>query len=295
MFSRDKQAAMASDGGLRRLFEKPLPENPTLLEALSACHHHRNVHHHNNNPIDPSSFTEIFGELHFHEKPPPPPPERAFPPPAAPAVPALASWLDIATAAENEKSKDDSSLDVLLRPKPKPATASTAATVKRSASFCSASLLLCTEGLGSESTVDADDMFKDGDAEAEAAAIKGAAETDVVDAGAAAAAAMKELEERRQPKEFPPPIRSIGRGGKPYVCFRSFREDGRFVLLEVVIPGKELLQATREGGRLRLQFANAAAAAAVGVDGAGDGEEMHGEDDDGHHAAKNACVDDDGS
>ncbi|CAL4989592.1 unnamed protein product [Urochloa decumbens] len=293
MFSRDKQAAMASDGGLRRLFEKPLPENPTLLEALSACHHRHNVHHPNNNPIDPSSFTEIFGELHFQEKPPPSP-ERTFPPPAPPpTVPALASWLDIATAAENEKSKDDSSLDALL--KPKPAASAAAATVKRSASFCSASLLLCTEGLGSESTVDADDMFKDADAEAEAAAIKGAAETDVVDASAAAAAAMKELEERRQPKEFPPPIRSIGRGGKPYVCFRSFREEGRFVLLEVVIPGKELLQATREGGRLRLQFANAAAAAAVVVDGAGDGEEMHGEDDDGHHAAKNACVDDDGS
>ncbi|CAO2143308.1 unnamed protein product [Urochloa humidicola] len=294
MFSRDKQAPMASDGGLRRLFEKPLPENLTLLEALSACHH-RNVHP-SNNPIDPSSFTEIFGELHFQEKQQQP--ERAFLPPA-PAPAPLASWLDIATAAEAEKSKDDSSLDALLRPKP---AATAAATVKRSASFClkkksSASLLLCTEGLGSESTVDSDDMFKDGDAEAEAAAIKGAgAETDGgdVDAAAAAAAAVAAAMEdgRRQVKEFPPPIRSIGRGGKPYVCFRSFREDGRFVLLEVVIPGKELLQATREGGRLRLQFANAAAAVGVGV---GDGEEVHGEDDDGHDAAKNASVDDDGS
>ncbi|CAN6380596.1 unnamed protein product [Urochloa humidicola] len=279
--SRDnKQVPMASDGGLRRLFEKPLPENPTLLEALSACHHHRHVHHPNNNPIDPSSFTEIFGELHFQEKsPPPPPPERAFLPPPQPP-----SWLDIATAAEAEKSKDDSSLDALLRPKP---AATAAATVKRSASFClkksSASLLLCTEGLGSESTVDSDDMLKD---EGDAEEIKGAAETD-----GTAAAAMKEEEERRpQEKVFPPPIRSIGRGGKPYVCFRSFREEGRFVLLEVVIPGKDLLQATREGGRLRLQFANAAAAAAVGV--VGGGEEMCGEDD-GHHAAENACVDDD--
>ncbi|RCV37090.1 hypothetical protein SEVIR_8G034800v4 [Setaria viridis] len=277
MFSRDKQlmpAPMASDGGLRRLFEKPLPENPTLLEALSACH--RNTHPNPNRPIDPSSFTEIFGELHFQEKQQP---ERAALPPA----PAPASWLDIATAAEaDEKSKDDSSLDALLRPKP---AASAVATVKRSASFClnksSASLLLCTEGLGSESTVDADDMVKfDGDAEAEADAVKGTETTADgsrnVDAAGAAEEAMKE---ERQPKAFPPPIRSIGRGGKPYVCFRSFREDGRFVLLEVVIPGKELLQATREGGRLRLQFANAAAAA-----------KMHGEDDD-HHAAKNACID----
>jgi len=274
-------APMASDSGLRRLFEKPLPENPTLLEALSAW----NRHTHPNKPIDPSSFTEIFGELHFQEKQP----ERAPAPPA----PAPASWLDIAAAAEAEKSKDDSSLDALLRPKP---AASTVATVKRSASFClkksSASLLLCTEGLGSESTVDADDMFKDGDAEAEAAALEGTG-TGGGDGDAATgdAEAMKGEEvEERQPKTFPPPIRSIGRGGKPYVCFRSFREDGRFVLLEVVIPGKELLQATREGGRLRLQFANAAAAAA----GAGVDEAMHGEDDH-HQAAKSACIDDDES
>ncbi|KAG2560123.1 protein FANTASTIC FOUR 3-like [Panicum virgatum] len=271
-------APMASDSGLRRLFEKPLPENPTLLEALSAW----NRHTHPNKPIDPSSFTEIFGELHFQEKQP----ERAAAPPAP------ASWLDIAAAAEAEKSKDDSSLDALLRPKP--AASAMATGVKRSASFClkksSASLLLCTEGLGSESTVDADDMFKDGDAEAEAAALEGTG-TGGGDGDAAAgdAEAMKGEEvEERQPKTFPPPIRSIGRGGKPYVCFRSFREDGRFVLLEVVIPGKELLQATREGGRLRLQFANAAAAAGAGID-----EAMHGEDDDHHQAAKSACIDDD--
>ncbi|PAN41361.1 hypothetical protein PAHAL_8G037600 [Panicum hallii] len=287
MFSREKQliaAPMASDSGLRRLFEKPLPENPTLLEALSAWN--RNTHP--NKPIDPSSFTEIFGELHFQEKQP----ERAV----LPQAPAPASWLDIATAAEAEKSKDDSSLDALLRPKP---AASAVATVKRSASFClkksSASLLLCTEGLGSESTVDADDMFKDGDAEAEAeaeaAALKGA-ETDGRDGDAAGdAEAMKgEEEKERQPKTFPPPIRSIGRGGKPYVCFRSFREGGRFVLLEVVIPGKELLQATRDGGRLRLRFANAAAAAGAGADEV----VPHGEDDH-HQAAKSACIDDDES
>jgi len=279
-FSREKQvmaAPMASDNsGLRRLFEKPLPENPTLLEALSAWN--RNTHP--NKPIDPSSFTEIFGELHFQEKQP----ERAVLPPAPVPAPASrsASWLDITAAAEAEKSKDDSSLDALLRPKP---AARTVATVKRSASFClkksSASLLLCTEGLGSESTVDADDMLK-------------GTETDGGDGDAAAAGDAEAIEatkgeEERQPKTFPPPIRSIGRGGKPYVCFRSFREDGRFVLLEVVIPGKELLQATREGGRLRLQFANAAAAAGAGID-----EAMHGEDDH-HQAAKSACIDDDES
>ena len=108
---------MAADGGLSRLFEKPLPENPTLLEALSAWNH-RNVHP--NKPIDPASFTEIFGELHFQEK------QSVLPSPAPRPPPRAASWLALDAA-------DNSSLDALLRPKP----ASTGvSTVKRSASFC---------------------------------------------------------------------------------------------------------------------------------------------------------------
>jgi len=266
---------MASDGGLRRLFEKPLPENPTLLEALSAWN--RNIHP--NKPIDPASLTELFGELHFQEKQQP---ERAIlmsqPPPGPP--PRTASWLDIAAEAEmSNLSKDDSSLDGLLRPKP-------ASTVKRSASFCmkksSASLLLCTEGLGSESTVDADDMLKDGDAEAAALSEHSnsketGTERSSHDVKDDTAGAVEEGKAEKRPLSFPPPIRSIGRGGgKPRVCFRSFREDGRFVLLEVVIPGKDHLQAMREGGRLRLQFANGAAAAAVAAGGVGVGEELVG-------------------
>ncbi|XP_062204189.1 protein FANTASTIC FOUR 3-like [Phragmites australis] len=272
---------MAMDGGLRRLFEKPLPENPTLLEALSACNHRI----HPKKPIDPASVTEIFGELHFQEKQPD---RTVLPQPPAPRPPArTTSWLDV--AAEAEKSKDDSSLDALLRPKP----ASTVATVKRSASFCmkksSASLLLCTEGLGSESTVDADDMLKDGDTEVKTAALSGHSKDtgmDRTEVDCAGAAGAGEEEEGKRPLSFPPPIRSIGRGGKPCVCFRSFRADGRFVLMEVVIPGKELLQAYREGGRLRLQFANVAAAAAAAAD-VGVDEETRGEDDD---QAKNACI-----
>ncbi|KAL6595567.1 hypothetical protein ACP70R_047907 [Stipagrostis hirtigluma subsp. patula] len=269
-------AQMAADGGLRRLFEKPLPENPTLLEALSAWNHHI----HPKKPIDPASFTEIFGELHFQEKQP----DRAAPPPApAPRPPPrTTSWLD---GAEADKSKDDSSLDALLKPKP-------ASGVKRSASFCmkksSASLLLCTEGLGSESTVDADDMLKDGDADAEA--LCPGKDADAGDAARAAAEEGKQEQEEQEKKRapsFPPPIRSIGRGGKPCVCFRSFRADGRFVLMEVVIPGKELLQAYREGGRLRLQFANAASKAAAAA-GLGVGEKTHVDDGQG----KDACLDD---
>lgn len=243
---------MAADGGLRRLFEKPLPENPTLLEALSAWNRV-----HPKKPVDPASFTEIFGELHFQEKQQldhiaragvlPLPPRPPTPPPAAAAS---SSWIDVAS----EKSKDDLSLDALLRP-PKPAP-----TVKRSASFSlkkspsASSLLLCTEGLGSESTVD---VLRDDEDDVLAAALRHQEETPDDGGGAAKE---EEKENRRPPPSFPPPIRSIsGRGGKPSVCFRSFRAEGRFVLVEVLIPGKELLQASREGGRLRLQFASAAA------------------------------------
>ncbi|CAN6348894.1 unnamed protein product [Urochloa humidicola] len=165
MFPREKRlmaekTAATDDSGLRPLFENPLPENPTLLESLSACH--RSVHPTTNKkPIDPASFTEIFGELHFHEK----------------------------------------------QQEPKPAS--------------------------------------------------------TVQATGSAAGEEEEEEEKKRPLKttFPPPIRSIG----PRVWFRSFRADGRLVVTEVVTPGRELLQASREGGRLRLQFA-AAAAGVVGVD-----------------------------
>ncbi|CAN6344448.1 unnamed protein product [Urochloa humidicola] len=169
------QTAATDDSGLRPLFEKPLPENPTLLEALSSCH--RNVRP--NKPVDQASFTEIFGELHFQEKP----------------------EAEAGAAALSVHGKD--------------------------------------------------------------------MESELADSVV--------VEKRPLTTTFPPPIRSIG----PRVCFRSFREDGRLVVMEVVTPGKERLQASREGGRLRLQFASASAAPAgvVGVD-----EEMH-EDEDSYERA----------
>ncbi|KAL0370193.1 UNVERIFIED_CONTAM: hypothetical protein Sangu_0337400 [Sesamum angustifolium] len=53
---------------------------------------------------------------------------------------------------------------------------------------------------------------------------------------------------------FPPPISCIGQCRKPWVCLKSFREDGRFILKEIRIPTQELLHACRENGRLKLQF-----------------------------------------
>jgi hypothetical protein len=51
---------------------------------------------------------------------------------------------------------------------------------------------------------------------------------------------------------FPPPISCIGKSGKPWVCFKSYRQDGRFVLKEIRVPTQEFLHARREDGRLHL-------------------------------------------
>lgn len=53
---------------------------------------------------------------------------------------------------------------------------------------------------------------------------------------------------------FPPPISCIGKSGKPWVFFKSYRQDGRFVLKEMRIPTQEFLHAFREDGRLKLNF-----------------------------------------
>ncbi|KAL6575747.1 hypothetical protein OROHE_000728 [Orobanche hederae] len=53
---------------------------------------------------------------------------------------------------------------------------------------------------------------------------------------------------------FPPPISCIGKSGKPFVSFKSFRQDGRFILKEIMIPTHKLLHACRENGRLKLRI-----------------------------------------
>ncbi|XP_047326156.1 uncharacterized protein LOC124929811 [Impatiens glandulifera] len=53
---------------------------------------------------------------------------------------------------------------------------------------------------------------------------------------------------------FPPPISCLGRSGKPGMCFKYFRNDGRFILKEVKIPNQEFLHVKREDGRLQLRL-----------------------------------------
>lgn len=121
-------------------------------------------------------------------------------------------------------------------------------------SFLSHHLDICTEGLGSESSGDID-LTDDVDDNDNANAC--------VDVGQAPSCKRQHRDggdeepgrARNARPAFPPPISLIGAGGKPWLYLRPLREDGRLVLREVRIPSRELLQARREDGRFKLQFA----------------------------------------
>ncbi|CBI28308.3 unnamed protein product, partial [Vitis vinifera] len=115
-------------------------------------------------------------------------------------------------------------------------------------SMKSESLQLCTEGLGFESCDDVEDVHNE---------IKDDWENQeerVTRHSPRENAYTEFRRSRTQGGAFPPPISCIGKSGKPWVSFKSYRHDGRFVLKEIRIPNQELLHACREDGRLKLHF-----------------------------------------
>lgn len=220
---------MATLTSLSSLFENPLPENPTLIESLSSWNHHKSM-----KPIETSSFAEIFGELYFQEKPG----SYLTKSPIKDPVPPSPSTLDSKDAQEQEKLPMDS---VLSMPK------------NRFANKSSESLQMCTEGLGSESSDDVDDLLESGNDWRSC----GKAKLDIRRGQLMYSGYSRrswDVKSSKSDREFPPPISSIGKSGKPWVCLKSYREDGRFVLREIRIPNQELLHASREDGRLKLHF-----------------------------------------
>ncbi|KAJ3671364.1 hypothetical protein LUZ60_007443 [Juncus effusus] len=184
---------MTTCGSLRSLFEKPLPENPTLMESLSSWQNLTPT-----KPLDPASFTEIFGELHFSENP-------------------LTSSI---FSLKPLKSRQ-----------------------------------LCTEGLGSESSDDVDDLVMNEESETQEfnTQFKEKMELERRELKFSSDCNNNNVKSKST-KEFPPPISSIGKAGKPAVCFKAYREEGRFVLREIRIPTHEYLRASRRDGRLKLRF-----------------------------------------
>ncbi|KAJ6798239.1 protein FANTASTIC FOUR 3 [Iris pallida] len=230
----------ACGGSLRSLFENPPPENPTLIESLSSWNQIKPT-----KPIEATSIAEIFGELYFQEKPALDLPLAADSPLPAPRQSGISEELDL----KNGQTRENMTLDRLLGLSTNRYQRGNA---KKNGGVFSAknseSLLMCTEGLGSESSDDVDDLMEHGDdwrswGEGE------------MDTGRRRSLMPSRVNGyTRCAKEFPPPISSIGRSGRPWVCLRSYREDGRFVLREVRIPCQEWLRASREDGRLKLHF-----------------------------------------
>ncbi|KAK8697714.1 hypothetical protein V6N13_113852 [Hibiscus sabdariffa] len=225
---------MAACGSIQHIFENPLPENPTLLESLSSWNQIK--------PTEKPAFTEIFGELHFNENICISHSSSSFP----------ISPFKVLNP-QNTGSGTNSHENNLTSP-PK-----TIHCHEKSETFSwsSESLQLCTEGLGFESSDDVEDMKnemkQDWGNKAKTTKTTTAKHSTVENV-------YGELKRSRGSGGggggvgFPPPISCIGKSGKPCVCFKSYREDGRFVLKQVRVPTQEFLHACREDGRLKLQF-----------------------------------------
>lgn len=241
---------MAACKSLQHIFEKPLPENPTLMETLSSWNQMKPI-----KPPEQPSFTEIFGELHFKEN-------SELLSSSSSSLSSLYPGASSSPSSLSSTSSTTSSfIDFDRRPRiesypcGKEASKGVLNLYASHHKNCdifsgmkSDSLQLCTEGLGFESCDDVEDVQNgikdDWDKQEERVTRHSPRENSYT-----------ELRRSRTPgSAFPPPISCIGRSGKPWVCFKSYRHDGRFVLKEIRIPNQELLQACREDGRLKLQF-----------------------------------------
>ncbi|KAJ0020971.1 hypothetical protein Pint_31874 [Pistacia integerrima] len=244
--------AAACDSLHQHIFENSLPEKPSLLNSFSPW---------NQIKPDKSSFIEMFGELHFKETSSPSSSSSTTTTSSssAPSFPmsSSSSFLDIYPQPHHNNSgylddgnkKSPSSLDLFSNT---PNIKYTSCHTKSDSfsSMNSESLQLCTEGLGFESSDDVEDLkseiSEDWQTQQERVSIAKHSPTENL------------CTEFRRSKTcggaFPPPISCIGKSGKPWVCFKSYRHDGRFVLKEIRMPSQEFLHACREDGRLKLQF-----------------------------------------
>lgn len=237
---------MAACKSLQHIFEKPLPENPTLMETLSSWSQIKSI-----KPPDQPSFTEIFGELHFKENSDLLSSSSSFSSLYPPSSLSLSLSSTPSTSYqefnpqpgiqknENPVEEEKGPLNLYLSHHKKSNSFST---------MKSESLQLCTEGLGFESCDDVEDVhneINDDWQNHEERVTRYSPRENIYS---------EFRRSRTQGAAFPPPISSIGRTGKPWVCFKSFRHDGRFVLKEIRIPNQEVLHACREDGRLKLHF-----------------------------------------
>ncbi|KAL5765477.1 hypothetical protein ACOSP7_016094 [Xanthoceras sorbifolium] len=258
---------MAACESLKHIFENSLPEKPTLIESLSSPWNQMKPV----KPIDQSSFVELFGELHFKEKPQPSSSTSATVSASTSSSSSSSSSFSFPMSLSSSSSSSSSSLLGLnpqscnsLSPnnenKKSPLLDSFSGTVKINYSSChkksdsssmnSESLQLCTEGLGSESFDDVENLKS----ELNEGWQNQGKKVSITRQSPPGNLCGEFRRSKSLGSAFPPPISCIGKSGKPWVCFKSYRQDGRFVLKSVRTESQEVLQACREGGRLKLQF-----------------------------------------
>lgn len=220
---------MASCGSLQHIFEKPLPENPSnLLQSFTSWKHLP--------PLEVSSVTEFFGELHFKET-------TEHVTPVSHSAPSSSSFsIDFYSQPKspilNEEKNEKDYTPTFDRKQYKTSTSYS--------SMNSESLSICTEGLGFESCKDTEDFVNNSESKHRKV------RTSVTKHSSSEY--RSGMRSRITGGELPPPISRIGRTGKPAVSFTSYRQNGRFVLKEVKLPIQESLHACREDGRLKLQY-----------------------------------------
>ncbi|MCL7048627.1 hypothetical protein MKW94_010223 [Papaver nudicaule] len=243
---------MASCDSLQQIFENPLPKNPTLIESLSSPWNQIRK------PSEGlSSFSEIFGELHFDENSSSS--QQALPTPTSAlfTLPPSSSYKNLNLDHNNEQLEEKNN----LLP-----SCSFLGGANKNRSYmnggCSKisypskkNLQMCTEGLGVESFDCIEEEKKDDSENQEKNKV---VSDEIMKHHHQKSSHIMGHEFRRLSRtggrNFPPPISSIGISGKPGVSFKSFRQDGRFVLKEIRIPTQEFLHACREDGRLKLNF-----------------------------------------
>nr|XP_010943776.1 uncharacterized protein LOC105061432 [Elaeis guineensis] len=218
---------MASWSSLTQMFEQPMLDRPTLMGSLSW----NQIRH-----VEPSTASfEMFGEIQFREKPPSST-KSPFPLP----LPATLSFpLDhqslqsYAQEIDGEEGGDGNMANNPCNGDP-----------NSNGGFSPKN-----EGLGIESFDDVKDLTMESGKHLNNQRKE---ENDNGQNGYMRST----LHVRSGSKEkFPPPITTIGRGGgRPWIYFKSYRKEGRFVLKEIRIPMQQCLQATRENGRLVLQL-----------------------------------------
>ncbi|KAK4375887.1 hypothetical protein RND71_006564 [Anisodus tanguticus] len=235
---------MATCGGLKHIFDKPFLENSTIVDSPSSWNHIKSMKH-----IKNSSFTEIFDELNFKENSS----VSSISSFSSNNLPPLSALSSSSSSLSTSSSYNSSSFSMDTIQKygiegenrdPIYPPSSQKKHYKHSDSFSSRNsdnLSLCTEGLGFESSDDVEDLMNDlGNEEIRSTSIN--------------YEYSKIRSRTNKGSLLPPPISCIGRNGKPWVCFESFRENGRFILKEVRILEWEFLHACRENGRLKLHI-----------------------------------------